>query len=198
MRKTIAAFDFDGTIIKNDSLWSFLKFTTKFHELILGLAILSPVLVLYKLRMFSNWKAKQILFSYFFKGMPLEEFNRYCVKFKSNITRSVNNDAIDKILVHKKNKDEVLIVSASIENWIIPWAESYDLNIVLATKIEIDKNGCLTGKFLTANCYGKEKVARLLEFYPNKNDYTLYAYGDSRGDKELLEFSDFSFYKKFN
>jgi phosphoserine phosphatase len=26
---------------------------------------------------------------------------------------------------------------------------------------------------------------------PERNSYTLYAYGDSRGDKEMLEFADF-------
>jgi len=31
----------------------------------------------------------------------------------------------------------------------------------------------------------------------SRDSYTLYAYGDSRGDKELLSAADFSFYKKF-
>ena len=198
MKKTIAAFDFDGTIIKDDSLWGFLKFTVKIHKLILGLFLLSPILILYKLKLFSNWKAKQMLFSFFFKGMSLKEFNENCLNFESIITKSINADALNKILVHKEKEDEVLIVSASIENWIIPWAERHNLNIVIATKIDINHEDCLTGKFLTANCYGKEKVRRLIELYPQRNDYVLYAYGDSRGDKELLEFADYSFYQKFN
>lgn len=198
MKKNIAAFDFDGTIIKNDSLWSFLKFTVKFHKLIFGLFLLSPILFLYKLRVYSNWKAKQMLFSFFFKGMSLKEFNEHCVNFESIITKSINADALNKILVHKEGEDEVLIVSASIENWIIPWAERHNLNMVIATKIDINNEDCLTGKFLNANCYGKEKVRRLIELYPQRNDYVLYAYGDSRGDKELLEFADYSFYQKFN
>ena len=61
---------------------------------------------------------------------------------------------------------------------------------VLATKMEVDKDGVLTGSFSTANCYGSEKVRRLMEVEPDRENYYLCAYGDSRGDKELLEFAD--------
>ena len=61
---------------------------------------------------------------------------------------------------------------------------------ILATRIEVDSNGLLTGRFLSKNCYGQEKVNRLLEVEPNRDEYTLHAYGDSRGDKEMLAFAD--------
>ena len=50
-------------------------------------------------------------------------------------------------------------------------------------------------KLITSpNCYGKEKVNRLKEVEPNRNDYHLTAYGDSRGDKEMFAFAD-TYYK---
>lgn len=54
--------------------------------------------------------------------------------------------------------------------------------------------GKLTGRFSSPNCYGAQKVDRLLEVYPQGNISYLYAYGDSQGDKELLEFADEGFY----
>lgn len=33
-------------------------------------------------------------------------------------------------------------------------------------------------------------MRRLLEIEPNRKEYILVAYGDSQGDKELLEFAD--------
>jgi len=36
-----------------------------------------------------------------------------------------------------------------------------------------------------------------LEMYPNRKEYTLYAYGDSSGDKAMLKMADFSFYRRF-
>ena len=65
---------------------------------------------------------------------------------------------------------------------------------VLGTQIEV-KNGNLTGRFLTKNCYGQEKVNRILALYPDRNTYYLIAYGDSRGDKELLAFADEAHFK---
>ena len=90
---------------------------------------------------------------------------------------------------------EVLIVSASIDNWVRPFFKNH-VPMVLGTQIEV-KDGLLTGRFLTKNCYGQEKVNRILALYPNREDYHLTAYGDSRGDKELLAFADKAHYKPF-
>jgi phosphoserine phosphatase len=56
----------------------------------------------------------------------------------------------------------------------------------LATKVKPDLSG-----FISKNCYGQEKVNRLLEVEPDRKNYYLYAYGDSRGDREMLAFADF-------
>ncbi len=90
---------------------------------------------------------------------------------------------------------EVLIISASIENWIKPWAKENNIEIVLATSIEIDDQGKLTGRFSSVNCKGQEKLRRLLEVYPNIRPEDLIIYGDSKGDKQLIDFAKTSFYK---
>ncbi|MGH9000745.1 MAG: haloacid dehalogenase-like hydrolase, partial [Acidimicrobiia bacterium] len=47
--------------------------------------------------------------------------------------------------------------------------------------------GRLTGALLGANCRGAEKVARLREWLGGEElEVDLWAYGDSRGDAELL------------
>ena len=51
-------------------------------------------------------------------------------------------------------------------------------------------DGRLTGRFLTPNCYGQEKVRRILTLHPDRSAYHLTAYGDSRGDREMLAFAD--------
>ena len=76
-----------------------------------------------------------------------------------------------------------VIISASIENWVRHFAKALKADKLLATKVEVQE-GMLTGRFLTANCYGKEKVNRLLSAYPERDKYNLIAYGNSRGDKE--------------
>lgn len=49
--------------------------------------------------------------------------------------------------------------------------------------------------FSTPNCYGAEKVKRLLTKYPDRDFYRLVVYGDSRGDRELLSIADESHYR---
>lgn len=98
-----------------------------------------------------------------------------------------------KIAEYAGRDCELCIVSASIDRWIRPWAQTVGFSSLLCTEIEVEK-GVLTGAFLTANCYGQEKVNRLLTRYPERNEYYLIAYGDSRGDRELLAFADESYY----
>lgn len=107
-------------------------------------------------------------------------------------------DAVKQIKQHLYRGDEIVVISASIDNWVKPFAESLGINQVLGTQLELSGTGHLTGRFATANCYGEEKVKRLLQLYPDRTQYRLVVYGDSRGDKELLAFSDESYYKQFN
>lgn len=189
-KDVIAAFDFDGTITKKDSLPHFIIFCVGKLRFVTGLLIFSPVLLLYKMGIVENWKAKEIMFSYFFKGWPIDNFNKKCRSYSNLIKDIVRDSTIDKIREHQQANHTVVIVSASISNWIKPWAFENKIAEVIGTEIEIN-NGLVTGKFASHNCYGQEKVNRLQEKYPNRKSYILYAYGDSRGDKELLEFADY-------
>ena len=195
---TLAVFDFDGTITIKDTLLEFIKFSKGRFKLYLCILIFAPLLVVMKLKLLPNWQVKQLLFTYLYKGVSIENFNKWGHGFRANIDKILRYEAIEALKSHQKRNNRVIIISASIENWIKPWADNMGIDIVLATKIEINKNGLLTGKFLTKNCYGQEKVNRLLEAFPDRNDYNLVAYGDSRGDKELISFADNGFYRKFH
>ncbi len=196
MKNIIIFFDFDGTITTDDSLIKFIRFVVGDIKFIWGMGFLSPMLTAYKLKFIPNYKAKQYMLSYFFKGMNEEKFmqvaNEYSLKHIDTILRP---KAMEKIAWHKEQGHKIVIVSASIECWLKPWCDENNLDLI-ATKLEI-KDGIVTGKFSTKNCYGIEKANRVLEVY-NLDDYDhIYAYGDSRGDKELLELADERFYKPF-
>ena len=70
--------------------------------------------------------------------------------------------------------------------------------------------GKLTGRFKSNNCYGAEKVCRITEAlsasqtadtgdktFLDRSLYEIEAFGDSRGDKEMLAFADQGHYKPF-
>jgi phosphatidylglycerophosphatase C len=192
----LVLFDFDGTITINDSLIKFIRFVVGDAKFIWGMVILFPMLIAYNLRLIPNDKAKQYMFSYFFKGMSEYKFLQVASEYSLNHIRTIlRPKAMEKIAWHKEKGHEIVIVSASIDCWIKPWCDENSLGLI-ATKLEI-KEDVVTGRFLTKNCYGIEKSNRVQEAY-NLSDYDyIYAYGDSRGDKELLALADESFYKPF-
>ena len=196
-KETIAVFDFDGTITQKDSLIEFIKLTKGESRFYGGFMLFSPLLIAMKLRLLPNWEVKQRLFSYFYKGTSIESFDKWGVEFSAIIDKMLRPKAMNALKLHKKNGDKIVIISASIENWIKPWADKMEIDMVLSTQIEVDLKNKITGKFLTKNCYGQEKVNRLLKIFPDRNDYKLIVYGDSRGDKELIEMANEGYYNKF-
>ena len=186
MKRTIAAFDFDGTLTCKDTLWAFLKHTHHPVRRIWNMFLVSPVLFLFLMGLIKNGKAKEKLFARFYKNLPLADFSAFCRSFCPIIDACLRSDIYQKMKQHQAEGHEVIIVSASIENWIKPWAAKEGIPTVIATQIEISPSGYLTGRFASPNCYGSEKPRRILELFPDRASYTLIAYGNSRGDHEML------------
>ena len=191
--KKIYAFDFDGTLTTKDTLLEFIRFAKGTLAFGLGFMRYAHLLVLMKLGLYPNWKAKQKVFAHFFKDTTLDDFDAICQEFTASSRHLLRPKGIEAINQALSEGSEVLIVSASIDNWVQPFFPQVK---VLGTQIEV-VDGKLTGRFLTKNCYGEEKVNRLKAIYPNRQDYHLTAFGDSNGDKELLAFADESYFKPF-
>lgn len=184
--KQVFAFDFDGTLTTRDTLIAFIRYACGTPRFLFGFLLHAPLLVLMKLRLYSNGKAKQRVFSWFFKGMPIETFDTLCQDFARTHRHLLRPDTVRVLEQALAEGAEVLIVSASIDNWVQPFFPSVT---ILGTQVEVI-DGRLTGRFLTPNCYGQEKVRRILALYPDRSAYHLTAFGDSRGDRELLTFAD--------
>ena len=184
--KQIYAYDFDGTLTTRDTLLEFIRFACGTLRFLLGFLLYSPLLVLMKLRLYSNGKAKQKVFAHFFQGMAIDEFDALCQDFAHTHRHLLRPEVVRQLEQALSEGSEVLVVSASIDNWVQPFFPKVK---VLGTQIEVI-DGCLTGRFLTPNCYGQEKVRRILALYPDRSEYHLTAFGDSRGDREMLAFAD--------
>ena len=184
--KQLFAFDFDGTLTTRDTLIAFIRYTCGTPRFLFGFLLHAPLLVLMKLRLYSNGKAKQRLFSWFFRGMPLQTFDALCQSFALSHRHLLRPETVRLLQQALSEGSEVLVVSASIDNWVQPF---FPAVTVLGTQIEVI-DGRLSGRFLTPNCYGQEKVRRILALHPDRSAYRLTAYGDSRGDRELLAFAD--------
>lgn len=193
----VYAFDFDGTLTKKDTFLAFIEYAKGYGKTFWGFFLFSPILILMKLRLFPNWKAKQMVFSWFFKGMNINEFNQICHEFADRNQRIIRTEGWDTIRKALANGEQVIIITASIENWVKPFFKEFGNQIkVEGTKIDVRINQ-ITGQFLTQNCYGVEKTKRLKEVFPYRQAYELIAFGDSDGDRYLLNEADESHYKPF-
>lgn len=180
-------FDFDGTITKRDTFIEFAKFSLGKKYLFRAIVKNSLNLILWKLGLRSNSRTKQQLFSTLYKGMEYERFKVAGVRFKEIIESQLRPDALNKIRKHKTEGHTVVIVSASIPEWIAPWASANGIDMVIGTEIEVDTRGIITGKFISPNCYGEEKAKRIRTIFPDIDNCESWGYGDSAGDNYMLE-----------
>jgi HAD superfamily hydrolase (TIGR01490 family) len=192
----IAFFDFDGTITSKDSFGHFLKFALGKAHYYFGLLMKSPLLAAYKLGLVPNYTAKEKLFMYFFRGWDISAFQELADKYSSEqVAGILRPGAMDKIRWHLREGHKVVVVTASLENWLKKWCSVNNLDLI-ATRIELI-DGKITGRFATKNCYSAEKVRRITEQYDIKSYSKIYAYGDSKGDREMLDLADEKFYRYF-
>lgn len=192
----VLVFDFDGTLTTRDTLIAFIRFARGTTWLMRCLLLLLPRLVLMKIGLVDNGRTKERLFAMCFKGMPTVDFDNLCHRFASSVGRSVMRQETWGVMEKAVAEgNPVYVVSASVDNWVSPFFQGSVT--VVGTRVE-SANGKLTGRFLTPNCYGAEKVRRLKEAMPYldnaRSHYYIIAYGDSRGDKEMLAYADESHY----
>lgn len=196
MKKRIAFFDFDGTVTTHDTLLEVIKFHRGTFRFFLGFIINSPFLLAYKAGIISNQAAKERILRYFFGGMPLTAFQQQCDAFAGTALLSlIRAKAMEEIARLKAAGASIIIVSASAENWLQQWCTVNELSLI-GTQLEVT-NGLLTGKIAGRNCYGNEKVNRIRADFDLSQYDEILCYGDTKGDKPMLQLATFSFYKPF-
>ena len=185
----LVLLDFDGTITRKDTLLEFIRFYCGITRFLIGFAILSPVLLALGLKLISNHKAKERVLRFFFAHTPVELFNARCREFATAVLPClIRPDAEILFSEERKRMSMVAVVSASPENWVKPWCDAMNIPC-LATRLEvIDQK--ISGRILGKNCYGEEKARRIKEVFRLEAYERIIAYGDSRGDKEMLELAD--------
>ena len=195
--KRVVAFDFDGTYTLHDTLPRFLTHAFGKWRYLWGLLLTLPWIVLFKLHVLRGGQAKERLIGHFVKGMPRERFLQLCAQFKQqqqSLTRPEAQLAMDRAL---ERGDQVLVVTASLRDWVEPWFSDKDVT-VLGTELEVDDDGLLTGKFATPNCNGAEKWRRITQAVPDVEQRHLTAYGDSGGDSVILSHADKAYLRDFD
>jgi HAD superfamily hydrolase (TIGR01490 family) len=196
-KSTVAVFDFDGTLTFQDSFLPFIRWNHDWKSYWLGLAKHHPIILSYLMGRCSNKVIKERLLTYFYQGWKIEDFQlsarKYSQQFLPNL---LLGEAIDRLKWHQSQGHRVILLSAALHIYLYPWAQEMNIDHVLATHLDVQR-GRITGKLKGENCYGEEKVKQLKKLLGTLENYYLYAYGDSKGDFEMLKVSDEPYYRHF-
>ena len=192
----IALFDFDGTITNTDTFTKFILFAANKRKINVGKIILLPTIVKYKLGRLHGSEIRKKVYNFAFKGTNERQLRIKGEAFSElMIPNYIRFNAFEKIKWHKQRGDIVVIVSASLDLYLSPWCTKYGLDLI-CTKVDV-VDGILTGNYLNDDCSGITKKQLVEQKYNLSNFDTIYAYGDTLEDEELLSLADERFYQYF-
>jgi len=185
----IVAFDFDGTLTIRDSFTEFLRWRAGKRAWALGLAKMTPAIATYA-RTRDRGRIKAASVRVFLKGVPRAELEADAARFRDAIwDRFMRPDALQTWDDWGRKDAHRVIVTASPDIVVRPFAKRLGADALLGTPLVFDSDDRVTGRFASANCRAEEKVRRLREAYGP--DVSLAAaYGDTSGDTEMLAIAD--------
>jgi len=196
MNKTLVLFDFDGTITVIDSTLSFYKFlyNSKLLFLYNHYFLCLRYVLLYRLKLISYFTLKKkrldIHTTKFNDSEILKLSEEYYKKYYHNL---LNPKAMDRINWHKNQGHELWVISASYDFLLQKWSMENGLNLI-TNKTSLDN----CKRRINGRDVNYESKVEYLKLKVDLESYSeIYAYGDSDGDKAMLDLANFKFYKPF-
>ncbi len=193
----VAAFDFDGTLSRRDSLLPFLVFVRGAAATARAVVAEGPRFGRVLLGKASRDEAKEALLTRLLSGAEAAQLTESGRAFAERlVARGLRPAMRHRLQWHRQAGHRVVIVSASPTIYLTTAGRRLGVDAVLATELEVDTDGRLTGKLAGRNCRGDEKANRLRAWLdasaPDRSGQLprLWAYGDSRGDTEMLALAD--------
>ena len=187
--RTVAAFDFDGTITRGDTLIPFLRRSAGRVHIARALLTLSVRITRSMAGGESRDAVKEELLCRILADHPVAVLEAVGESFADHVVaHRLRRDTLEHIERHRAAGHELVVVSASPEIYLAPVARRLGFAAALGTRLEVGPDGRLTGRLIGRNCRGPEKVRRLREWL-GEEACTVVAYGDSGGDRELLAFA---------
>jgi phosphatidylglycerophosphatase C len=195
--RAIVAFDFDGTLTVRDSFTALLSWKVGAARYAAGVASLAPDLLSYLVTK-DRGALKAAAARRFFGPARKADIESAARRFAETHARDLFRP--DAIRVWKRWRErgaQLVIVTASPEETVAPFARGLGADLLIGTRLKFDDQGRFTGKLDGVNCRGDEKVRRLREtFGPDLR--LAAAYGDSDGDIPMLALADEAGMKVFN
>ncbi len=192
----VAAFDFDVTITTRDTFIPFLERAfgrNRVRSLFLQLA---PEALKVVLRLSSRDVFKERMIRSLFLGESVDRLREIGRSHATEILNLVRPAARRRIEWHKNRGDRLVMVSASLNLYLEPVAQVLGFDDLLCTRPS-GNHLIFDGGILGKNCRGPQKIQLLMGLLGNLEKYDLYVYGDSDGDREMLQVANHAYFRAF-
>jgi len=186
----LVVFDFDGTIIPQNSFNLFIKYIYINKLSLKRIYLLLSSSILRKLRLISSLEFKNKVLQ-IIKNMPKEELRQLFDEFSKSLHPLIRGDAIKKINFHKFTGAKIIIISGALYDYLAPLQTRLSVDKIIATRIEYKEGRCMGG-IEGVELLGIEKVKSLRK-YIQANGLSIkkiYCYTDSISDLPILHESD--------
>jgi phosphatidylglycerophosphatase C len=192
----LVAFDFDGTLTVRDSFTAFLAWRAGSARWLLGLVKLTPAIIGYAFDR-DRGRLKGQFVREFLGGQSVEAVENSAKQFAQLHAQSLfRPDAVATWRRWRKAGAKIVIVTASPEIIVAPFARGLGADMLIGSRLSVDANGKIRGPLEGANCRAAEKVTRLREIF-GPDVHLKAAYGDTSGDHEMLKIADERGYRVF-
>jgi phosphatidylglycerophosphatase C len=192
----IAAFDFDGTLTTRDSFTAFLIWRAGPLKLAAAALRLIPTFFAYAGH-HDRGRLKGAVIRACLGPITLEQLVREAEAFCGEKADSLlRPDALAAWEAHAAAGHLRVIVTASPEPLVAPFAARLHADALIGSRLMLDVQGRLAGRLDGPNCRGPEKVARLKARFGESLNLVA-AYGDTDGDADLLAAAQTGYFRVF-
>lgn len=191
---TLALFDFDGTITTHETMPAFVRRSVGARRRFFAQFLLAPVVIGYKLGLVSGVRVRRIVVRIAYGGMPAEFVAAAGRAFaRDHLSTVLREDAMRRIAWHREQGHVIVVVSGGLDVYLAPWCDEHGLELICSS-LEA-RDGVLTGRYHGQQCVRTEKARRVRERHDLREHATVYAYGDTPEDFDLLDLATTRYYR---
>ncbi|HQZ34660.1 MAG TPA: HAD-IB family hydrolase [Ilumatobacteraceae bacterium] len=187
----VAAFDVDGTLTIRDCVGPFLLRVGGWTGLTRAM-LRKPVSALGAGVRRDRDSMKELLVGGVLRGRKVAQVEALGEEFAQHVEADwLRTDTLERLRWHQRAGHRIVLVSASLGPYLRPLGRRLGVDDVLCAE-PLQVGDEFADGLDGANCRAQEKVRRLDAWLTDRRweDATVWAYGDSAGDRELLARAD--------
>ena len=189
----LAIFDLDGTLTSCDTFARFLAgLLIRTPSRWLAIPQLARAYYRMKAGKTGNAETKKRFLTLLVAGLPPQKVETWASTIAEKAsTRWIHPNVLKQVEWERKHGAILVLATASPDLYVENIAKKLGFHSTICTKTQRNKDGSLTGNLLGENCYGLQKLERVMEYIRTTySDWYVAAYTDHHSDLPLLEWSD--------